>query len=133
MKNNIVVVFSSHRPEEENQKFIKHIHETIGVKHNVVCYPNFNQFSLAQVYNDALKTHKVDNCIFVFCHYDIIIKTRNWGKVLLNQFNHSEYSIIGIAGSTFIPDTGMWWGDRSKMYGIMISVFVLITTWKELI
>ncbi len=120
MKNNIVVVFSSHLSEEENQKFIKHIDETIGVKHTSVCYPNYNQFGLAQIYNDALKTHKVDNCIFVMCHNDIIIKTKNWGKILLNHFNHSDYyGIIGIAGSTFIPDTGMWWGDFSKMYGIV--------------
>jgi hypothetical protein len=42
MKNNIVVIFSSHLSEEENQKFIKHIDNTIGVKHKVVCYPNFN-------------------------------------------------------------------------------------------
>lgn len=119
MKNNIVVVFSSHLSEEENQKFIKHIDETIGVKHTSVCYPNFNQFSLAQIYNDAIKIHKIDNCIFVMCHNDIIIKTKNWGKILLNHFNHTDYSIIGIAGSTFIPVSGMWWEDRSKMYGIV--------------
>jgi glycosyltransferase involved in cell wall biosynthesis len=119
MKNNIVVVFSSHLSEEVNQKFINHIHETIGAKHTVVCYPNFNQFSLAQIYNDALKVHKVDNCIFVFCHNDLIVKTRNWGKVLLNQFNYNDYGIIGIAGTTFIPASGMWWEDRSKMYGIV--------------
>ena len=128
MKNNIVVVFSSHLSEEENQKFIKHIDETIGVKHTSVCYPNFNQFGLAQVYNDAIKTHKVDNCIFVMCHNDIIIKTKNWGKILLNHFNHTDYSIIGIAGSTFIPKSGMWWEDRSKMYGI-VSHTNGISTW----
>ena len=94
MKNNIVVVFSSHLSEEENQKFIKHIDETIGVKHTSVCYPNFNQFGLAQVYNDAIKTHKVDNCIFVMCHNDITIKTKNWGRLLLTKYNNSKYDII---------------------------------------
>jgi len=128
MKNNIVVVFSSHLSEGENQHFIKHVNETIGAKHNTVCYPNFGQFSLAQIYNDAIKTHKVDNCIFVFCHNDMIYKTRNWGKVLLNHFNHSDFGIIGIAGTTFIPDTGMWWGDRSKMYGI-VEHTDKISTW----
>ena len=119
MKNNVVVVFSSHRPEEENEKFIKHIGETIGVRHKVICYPNFNQFSLPQIYNDAIKEHKIDDCIFVMCHNDIQIKTPKWGKVLLNQFNHSNYSILGVAGSTFVPETGRWWDDRSKMYGIV--------------
>ena len=119
MKNNIVVVFSSHLSEDENNMFIKHIDETIGVKHKTICYPNFNQFSLPQIYNDAIKNHYEDDCIFVMCHNDIIIKTKNWGKILLGQFNHTEYSIIGVAGSTFIPENGTWWGDRSKMYGIV--------------
>jgi hypothetical protein len=119
MKNNIVVVFSSHLSEEENQKFINHVHQTIGAKHKVVCYPNFGEFSLASIYNDALKTHVEDDCVFVFCHNDMIYKTKNWGKVLLNQFNHSDYDIIGVAGTTYIPVSGMWWEDRSKMYGIV--------------
>ena len=119
MKNNIVVVFSSHLSEEENQKFIKHIGDTIGIKHKVVCYPNYNQFSLPQIYNDAISKHKAKDCIFVMCHNDIILKTRNWGKVLLNHFNNTKYGIIGIAGTTFIPENGMWWGDRSKMYGVV--------------
>jgi len=119
MKNNIVVVFSSHHTEEENQKFIKHIKETIGVKNNVVCYPNFNKFSLPQIYNQAIKDHKTKDCIFVMCHNDIIIKTKNWGKLLLNKFNNTNYDIIGIAGSTYLGETGRWWDDQSKMYGIV--------------
>lgn len=119
MKNNVVVVFSSHLSEELNQNFINHIDETIGVKHKTVCYPNHDQFSLPQIYNDALKNHYVENCVFVFCHNDIIIKTKNWGKVLLNHYNNTDFSIIGVAGSTFVPASGMWWEDRSKMYGIV--------------
>jgi GT2 family glycosyltransferase len=119
MKNNIVVVFSSHLSEEENQKFIKHIDDTIGVKHNVVCYPNFNQFSLSQIYNDAIKKHKVDDCIFVMCHNDITIKTKGWGKLLLTKFNNSNFDIIGVAGSTYMPASGMWWEDHTKMVGIV--------------
>jgi glycosyltransferase involved in cell wall biosynthesis len=119
MKNNVVIVFSSHLSEVENQNFIKHIDDTIGVKHKTICYPNFNQFSLPQIYNDAIKNHYEKDCVFVMCHNDIIIKTKNWGKILLGHFNHTSYTIVGVAGSTFIPETGMWWGDRSKMYGIV--------------
>jgi hypothetical protein len=119
MKNNIIVVFSSHLSEEENQKFINHIDSTIGVKHKTICYPNLNQFSLPEIYNNAIKNHKEKNCIFVMCHNDIIIKTKNWGKILLNHFNNTDYGIIGLAGTTHIPVSGMWWEDRSKMYGII--------------
>jgi len=119
MKNNIVVIFSSHLSDEENQNFIKHIDNTIGVKHKAVCYPNHNQFSLPEIYNQAIKEHAEKDCIFVMCHNDIVIKTKNWGKVLLNHFNHSDYAILGVAGSSFIPESGRWWDDRSKMYGIV--------------
>jgi hypothetical protein len=119
MKNNIVVVFSSHLSEEQNLKFIKHIDDTIGVKHKTVCYPNFNQFSLPQIYNQAIKEHSAPDAIMIFCHNDITIRTRTWGRLLLSKFNHSHYSIIGVAGSTYLHDNGVWWHDRSKMYGVV--------------
>ena len=119
MKKNIVVVFSSHRSEEENNKFVKHIDDTIGVRHKVVCYPNFNQFSLPQIYNQAIKDHHESDSVFVMCHNDIKIKTKNWGRELLRKHNNDGYDIIGIAGTTFVPESGRWWDDRSKMYGIV--------------
>lgn len=119
MKNNIVVVFSSHLSEEENQNFIKHIDDTIGVKHKTLCYPNHNQYSLAQIYNNAIENHKEKNSIFVMCHNDIIMKTKNWGKILLTKFNNTDYDILGVAGSTYLPESGQWWEDRTKMKGIV--------------
>jgi len=119
MKNNIVVVFSSHLSEEENEKFIKHIGDTIGCHHKVVCYPNFNQFSLPQVYNQAIEDHYEHDSVFVVCHNDIQIKTPKWGKTLLAKFNNTGFDIIGIAGSTYLPESGKWWEDRTKMLGIV--------------
>ncbi len=118
-KDNIVVVFSSHLSEEANNKFIKHISDTIGVKHKIVCYPNFNQFSLPQIYNQAIKEHNSEDAIMVFCHNDITIRTRTWGRLLLSKFNNSDFSIIGVAGTTYLHESGMWWQDRSKMYGVV--------------
>jgi len=120
MKNNIVVVFSSHRSEEFNNDFIAHIGATIGVRHKVVCYPNFNQFSLSQIYNQALDEHHNEiNSVFVMCHNDIWFKTMNWGKQLLSKFNNTNYDIIGVAGSTYLPESGRWWEDNKKMLGIV--------------
>lgn len=118
MKNKIFVVYSSHLGEEEDAKFNKHVENTIGVKHEILRFVNHNQYSLPQIYNEALKRY-TENTVFVFCHNDIIFKTRNWGKKLLARFNHSDYGILGVAGTTFIPKSGRWWEDRSKMYGIV--------------
>ena len=54
LKNKIVVIFSSHLGDEKNNEFINHIHKTIGVKHDVVCYTNYNQYSLSEIYNKAI-------------------------------------------------------------------------------
>ena len=119
-KTKIVVVFSSHLSDAENSEFTNHIQNTIGIKdHKVVCYENQNQFSLPELYNKALKEYSSDDNIIVFCHNDIEFKTKNWGVKLLKHFNNSDYGIIGVAGTTYIPDNGTWWTDRSKIYGIV--------------
>ena len=116
-KNKIVVVFSSHLSEEENDKFIKHVKNTIGCEHQVICYPNFNEYSLPEVYNKAIDDYSTENVIMVFCHNDIHYLTNNWGRLLLTKFNNTDYHILGVAGSTLLPKSGMWWEDRSKMCG----------------
>lgn len=120
MKNKIIVVFSSHLGNEINNEFINHIHNTIGnVKHDVVCYENYNQYSLTYLYNKAISEYNQEDVIMVFCHPDIMFKTNNWGKIILNKFNNSNFSIIGVAGTTYLSENGIYWGDRSKMYGIV--------------
>ena len=116
-KSKVIVVFSSHFNNEKNDEFIEHIHSTIGVKHKIAYYPNFNQYSLSEVYNKAIDEHNEENAIMVFCHHDIIFQTQNWGKLLLNHFNHTDFGIIGVAGSNYLADSGIWWEDRSKMSG----------------
>jgi len=119
MKKNIKVIFSSHLSDNEDYGFENHIHETIGVSHEIFPYKNFNQFSLTEIYNKAINEHSTDDSIMVFCHNDIIFKTKNWGKKLLNKFNYNDYQIIGVAGSTYMPDTGKWWERRGTMIGIV--------------
>jgi glycosyltransferase involved in cell wall biosynthesis len=118
MKNKIIVIFSSHLGNEENNKFIKHIHDTIGIKHEIYCYENYNQYSLSEIYNKAIDEHYTKDSIIVLIHNDLIIKTNQWGKILLKHFNNSDYGIIGLAGTTYLDkDSGVWWSDKSKMVG----------------
>ena len=110
-KNKIIVIFSSHHSEEDNNKFIEHINKTIGVPRETYCYPNFNQYSLSQVYNQAINNHAKDDAITVFCHNDILFDTKDWGKKLLLHFNNpnNDYQIIGLAGSVEVPQHGCWY------------------------
>lgn len=119
-KSQIVVIFSSHLSDEENKKFKEHVSTTIGYNHEVICYENHNQYSLSEIYNQALRDyHKSNNQIFVFVHNDIIFKTKGWGRTLIRKFNNINKGIIGVAGSTSINETGIWWDDKTKMCGIV--------------
>lgn len=119
VKNKIVVVFSSHLGDSSNEAFKKHIHQTIGVEHKVVCYENYNERSLSEIYDQAISEHYDHKTIMVFCHSDIVIKTKDWGKTLLNHFNRSNYGIIGVAGTTYLSETGRWWENQKTMCGIV--------------
>lgn len=119
MKTNIVVIYSSHLSEDENIKFNKHISDTIGVKHHIFPYVNHNRYSLSEIYNHAIHNHMYEDCIFVMCHNDIIFKTKKWGLILLSKFNNTDYDIIGVAGSIYVPESGRWWEIPKHMRGIV--------------
>ena len=78
---------------------------------------NNGEKNLSQVYNEIINESIFD--IVVLCHDDIYFDTNNWSSKLLKHFEKTDYGIIGMAGTTDMPKSGMWWEDRSKMYGIV--------------
>ena len=127
MKNKITVVFSSHLSDQINNDFIDHVAQTIGVKHETYLYPNFNEFSLPEIYNRAISEHHDDDAIMLFVHNDIYFDTMDWGKKLLAHFNNknNDYQIIGMAGSQYIPSNGCWWlteDGKAMNYKDMIGI-----------
>lgn len=131
MKNNIVVIYSTQNDSVANNSFNNHIKNTIGAKHKIAQYQNNNEFSLTSVYNRALSENSdVKDSIFCFVHNDIIFKTPNWGRILLNKFNTNDYDILGIAGSTYMPLSGIWWENNNTMFGI-VEHTDNINTWES--
>ena len=104
----ITIIYSTHKDQNYNNKFKKHLLDTVGVKDvQVLEYVNHNQYSLAQVYNSGITESIYD--IIVCCHNDIKLE-KNWGKKLLEDFsNNSEFGIIGKAGSCYFPKSGVYW------------------------
>jgi GT2 family glycosyltransferase len=116
--SNISVVVSSHLSDQENSKFTQHIKNTIGIVNpEIIIYENFNEYSLTEIYNIGLNQSKND--IVVFIHNDLFFNTKNWGKILLGKFSKTEYGILGLAGTTDLNENGIWWGDNTKMIGIV--------------
>ena len=113
----ITVIYSTHKDEEYNNKFKKHLLDTIGVKNpQILEYENHNQYSLSNVYNSGIKESNYD--IVVCCHNDIKLE-KNWGKKLLEDFsNNPEFGIIGKAGSCYFPESGVYW---ERMHQTMVG------------
>ena len=110
----LTVIFST---KKINLGFVEIIKSTSGV-HNieVLPYENPGKYSLTEVYNMGIK--KAKNDIVIFCHDDIKFDTKNWGRKILKLFKkHLEFGIIGVAGSRYMPKSGKWWEDFSKMHG----------------
>jgi hypothetical protein len=83
----------------------------------ILMYENDGEMSLTQVYNKGLKESVND--IVVFMHDDLILETSNMTPKIVKLFEkHSEYGIIGIAGTDKLT-SGMWWQNRENMFGVV--------------
>jgi len=128
MRSKLSIIFSSHLSDDENNEFIKHVKETVGqVDVYVHCIVNKRQYSLTEAYNlgwNHIKEIGRGDGIIVFCHNDIVFKTKDWGRILLGLFKYQYFDIIGIAGTTELNSHGCWWltpdgkeMNHSKMFG----------------
>ena len=103
---------------ESKPEFIEYLKKSSGFKKlEVIEKVNDGSKSLSQVYNEILSEAKTD--IVVLCHDDIYFDTSSWYGKLLKHFEKTDFGIIGMAGTTSMPSSGMWWENRKKMVGIV--------------
>jgi GT2 family glycosyltransferase len=104
----ITIIYSTHKDLNYNKSFKEHLTKSIGIKNfEILEYENFNQYSLAEIYNKGISESK--NNIVVCIHNDIRLET-GWGKKLLKSFeDNPDYGIIGKAGSCYFPESGIYW------------------------
>ena len=111
----ITIAYST---RESKPEFTEYLKKSSGFKKlEVIEKVNNGEKSLAQVYNEVLSESQTD--IVVFCHDDIYFDTNSWYNKLLKHFEKSDFGILGMAGTTQMPSSGMWWEDRRKMVGIV--------------
>lgn len=109
----LTIVYST---QQQNALFSEHLKQTCGIQEvEILQFINLGHYDLSQIYNHALNTANHD--FIVFIHDDIEFKTLNWGRCIINNFNQSDFAILGVAGTTDLPITGIWWQDASKMIG----------------
>lgn len=103
---------------EHNPKFIEYLKKSSGFKKiDVIEKINNGEKSLSEVYNEIISESKTD--IIVLCHDDIYFDTTSWYHKIKTHFEKSDYGILGVAGTTHLPETGRWWDFRKKMVGIV--------------
>ena len=101
-----------------NPEFLNYLKKSSGhPKVQVIERVNNGEKNLSKIYNEIIEESEYD--IVVLCHDDIYFDTKNWYKKILRHFEKTKYSILGVAGTTHMPSSGMWWEDRSKMFGIV--------------
>lgn len=110
----ITIVYCTKESKPEHKE---HLIKSSGMhKHVEVIEIINNGESLTSAYNRGLEQAKYD--IVVFCHDDIEIETKQWGKKLIKQYERNEdYGIIGVAGTKHMSESGMWWENKKTMYG----------------
>ena len=114
--NEPISVVISTRKIDDN--YLKHVEKMFShPKTEVNIYENDGVSSLTEIYNIGLKESK--NEIVVFMHDDLILETSNMTPKIVKLFEkHSEYGIIGIAGTDKLT-SGRWWDNRENMFGIV--------------
>ncbi len=101
----LTIVYSTRK---FNPQFERHLRESCGYPTvEILSYVNDGQHGLSLIYNQALKTATHD--LIVFVHDDVLFKTRDWGSRLQTHFEQSEFGILGVAGTSRLADTGIWW------------------------
>jgi glycosyltransferase involved in cell wall biosynthesis len=102
-----------------NPQFQEYLKKSSGhPKVQIIEKVNNGEKNLSEVYNEIISESIFD--IVVLCHDDIYFDTLNWASKLVKQFErNSEFGILGMAGTTEMPKSGMWWEDRTKMFGIV--------------
>lgn len=121
MKKGISIIYSSHKGEQYDKTYENRIVSGIGMKpdrYEFIRIENISKFSLAAAYNMGWNRSNPEN-ILLFIHNDIRMQTQGWGLRLLSIFNNEDFDIVGLAGTDYLAETGVWWHDRSRCYGIV--------------
>lgn len=112
MKNKIVIGYATNQPKEFRNQYNQELIASAGLDKNelsIIPYENDGSMSLAATYNDIWECAELfKDAIYVFIHDDIHFKSKNWGKKILDLFNHNDIDIIGVAGADVLQQHGVW-------------------------
>lgn len=83
------------------KQFSENVQENIGIEYELLFFDNqIAKKGICEVYNDlALRSSYEYLC---FIHEDVLINTKNWGKILVDIFQLDDgIGLIGVAGAKY--------------------------------
>lgn len=104
--------------KSHNKKFYNHL-KKVSSNAEIIEVVNKGDISLTSVYNNILEKAKYDHVVLV--HDDVKIE-KGFDKKIHRMFNKTSYGIIGVAGTSIMPKSGIWWENRDNMYGEVFHI-----------
>ena len=100
----------------------ENIAQTVGLPFEIISVSNPDaQMGICEVYNSCIDKAKYD--LLCFMHEDLLIKTKDWGKVVHSYFQADEQlGIVGIAGGTYkalCPSSWYSWIDEPNRINLI--------------
>lgn len=98
-----------------DSSYDEHIRQMSHYKDNEIQhFVNDGSVSLAASYNKFLLSAKYARIIFI---HDDIELTKDFDKIIYENFENSDYGIIGVAGTANLDASGVWWANKNAMSG----------------
>ena len=105
------------------KEMLESVNKTIGAEYEAIVFDNRERkYGICKAYNEAAQKSKGDYLCFV--HEDILFRTNNWGRELINFTKHNyDCGVISVAGSKRAFRNFFYWCDdnRSSLINIYQS------------
>lgn len=102
------IIISSYRPGYLSQ-IKQNIEDTVGIPYEIIAVDNSKgTMGLCEVYNKGVVKARYD--LLCFAHEDILLKSKNWGRKVIEIFNANQsIGLIGVAGGSYKPFAPSTW------------------------
>ena len=101
-----IIVCSKYNQLED--AFIKNIATTVGVAYELIHIDNSkNDYSIFSAYNKGAQLAKYPYLCFV--HEDVLVRTTNWGELIVSHLENPEVGILGVAGGDVMTPVPTGW------------------------
>ena len=108
----ISIFYSTKKDSKEHSEYLKQTCVLDDVE--IIHFTNRKTHSLAEAYNLAINSSKHE---ILICVHDDVHLEKGWDKKIYDYFQNSDYGILGLAGTTDLDETGMWWRNNTLMVG----------------